>query len=198
MFLADAAAVVATLLATAFLLPQLRKLARTGDPAGVSGTWAALGTVSNAGWFGYMVAKRLWVAAPSAVPILVFYALTLVYLRRAGTNLRGPLWRGALWATLLTGALAYGGWDLLGVILGVSFGIQMTPSVWTAYREHRPSGISPGTWWIGIAEAALWWFYGIAHADVPLTMFGGVYFLGSVVMLARYYTTRRRFSLAST
>ncbi len=195
---ADFAAVAATVLAVAFLVPQLVKLARTGDPAGVSPTWAAVGAVSNAAWFAYLVARRLWVAAPSAVPIFVFYALTLVYLRRAGAPVGGAVRRGLVWAAFLVGAFAVGSWATLGLVLGFSFGAQMVPSVWTAYRSPTPSGISSGTWWIGAVEAVLWFVYGWARADVPLQIFGAVYLAGSTLMLARYYTTRRRFALSTT
>ncbi len=196
MILADAAAVAATVLATVFLVPQLVKLARTKDPAGVSPTWAVIGAVSNTGWFAYMVAERLWFGAPSAVPILVFYVLTAVYLHRAGAPSAGAVWRGLAWASLLVVTLTAGSWEALGLLLGLSFGVQMAPSVWTAYRTRVPSGISPGTWWIGVAEAGLWFVYGRFHADVALQLFGAVYLVGSVLMLVRFYATRRRMTPA--
>ncbi len=197
MIWADLAAVAATILAVAFLVPQLVKLARTGDPAGVSPTWAAIGAVSNAAWFAYLVSQRLWAAAPSALPIIAFYGLTLVYLRRAGAPARGAVWRGMVWASFLAATLVVGSWNALGLVLGFSFGLQMAPSVWTAYRSPVPSGISPGTWWIGVVEAVLWFVYGWARTDVPLQLFGAVYLVGSALMLARYYATRRRFAVAA-
>lgn len=60
--LVNVAAVAATVGTIAFLVPQISKLIRTGDSAGVSTTWAALGLVTNAGWFAYMINQNLWVA----------------------------------------------------------------------------------------------------------------------------------------
>lgn len=197
MVLADAAAVAATILATAFLVPQLVKLARTRDPGGVSPTWAAIGAVSNAAWFAYMLSQRLWVAAPSAVPILAFYILTVAYLRRAGAESRDAVGRAALWAVMLGATLGFGSWSTLGLVLGLSFGLQMVPSVWTAYRSPRPTGISAGTWWIGLTEAVLWFVYGRAYADLPLQVFGLTYLVGSALMLGRYYVTRRRLAISA-
>ena len=53
--LANIAIVAATTMTVVFLVPQMVKLIRTRDSAGVSGTWPALGFVVNVGWFLYMV-----------------------------------------------------------------------------------------------------------------------------------------------
>ena len=34
----------------------------------------------------------------------------------------------------------------LGALLTAAFVLQVTPSLWTAYRTARPTGISSGTW----------------------------------------------------
>ena len=47
--LANVAVVATTVGTIAFLVPQISKLIRTEDSAGVSTTWAALGLVTNAG-----------------------------------------------------------------------------------------------------------------------------------------------------
>ena len=60
--LANVAVVATTVGTIAFLVPQISKLIRTEDSAGVSTTWAALGLVTNAGWFAYMINQNLWVA----------------------------------------------------------------------------------------------------------------------------------------
>ena len=48
--LATIAVVVATILAGLSLIPQILKLVRTRDAAGVSSTWPAIGLVTNAAW----------------------------------------------------------------------------------------------------------------------------------------------------
>ena len=83
------------------------------------------------------------------------------------------------------------------MVLGLSYGVMLTPSVWTAYRTARPSGISPGTWSIGLAEAFLWGYYGMFHADRGIITFAVVGLVGSVLMLLRHNATRRPVEVAA-
>ena len=82
------------------------------------------------------------------------------------------------------------------VALGLAFGVMMFPSLWVAYRTPNPSGIAPGTWWVGIAEALLWGFYGWHHADAGVITFAITALVGSAAMLARYRATRNRAAAA--
>lgn len=52
--------------------------------------------------------------------------------------------------------------------------------------------MSAGTWWIGLTEAILWGYYGGFKEDAGLVTFAVVAGGASVLMLARYYATRRR------
>ena len=72
--LANVAVVAATVGTIAFLVPQISKLIRTGDSAGVSTTWAALGLVTNVGWFAYMINQSLWVAILAPFVTIIAYA----------------------------------------------------------------------------------------------------------------------------
>jgi uncharacterized protein with PQ loop repeat len=193
---ADLSVIAATLLAAVFLVPQVMKLLRTGDTAGVSSTWPALGAVVNVAWFAYLSAQRLWLAVPSTVLMVAFYGTILRLLLRSGRPPIGPLRRGGTAALVLAATGAVAGWEGLGVVLGLSYGVQMAPSIWTAYRTAAPSGISPGTWWIGSVEAGLWGYYGWWHQDLAIAMFAITAALASGLMLARYYATRHRFSPA--
>jgi hypothetical protein len=69
---------------------------------------------------------------------------------------------------------------------------MLAPSIWTAYRTPDPSGVSPGTWWIGLAEALLWGYFGLYHTDAGIITFGVVGIVGSSLMLVRYHTTRNQ------
>ncbi len=194
--LVNVAAVAATVGTIAFLVPQISKLIRTGDSAGVSTTWAALGLVTNAGWFAYMINQSLWVAIPAPLITMVAYALTMWALVRTGRDPRSSYLLGVVWGVLLMATALLAGWTTLGVVLGLSYGVMLTPSVWTAFRTADPSGISPGTWSIGIAEAFLWSYYGWFHSDVGILTFSVVGLVGSLVMLARYHSTRGQVEVA--
>lgn len=189
--LANVAIVAATISTVTFLVPQIVKLVRTGDSAGVSATWPALGFVTNVGWFTYVINQELWAATLAPFVTLVSYAVTLWALARTGRDLRASTIRGVAWTAVLVGSVVFAGWTALGVVLGLSYGVMLAPSIWTAYRTVDPSGISPGTWWIGVAEAFLWGYYGMFHADRGIVTFGIVGLIGCSLMLFRYYSTRQ-------
>lgn len=190
--LANIAVIAATIGTVTFLVPQTVKLIHTRDTEGVSATWPALGFVVNLGWFIYMIAQQLWAATLAPFVTFLSYLVVLWALRRAGRSLRVGAWRAGGWGVLLALVGVIWGWEPLGVALGLSIGVQLSPSVWSAYRSPDPSGVSPMTWWIGFAEALLWGYYGLFHRDAGIVTFGVVATVAAVLMLIRYYSTRPR------
>lgn len=189
--MANIAVILATISTVSFLLPQIAKLVRTGDSDGVSTTWPALGFVINVGWFVYLIAQQLWASIFAPFATFLAYGVTMWALHRTGRDLSVAHIRGTIAAMLLIAIAIIGGWGVLGVFLGISYGVVLTPSLWTAYRTAIPSGISPLTWWIGLFEAMLWGYYGWFHSDQGILTFMVVGVTGSGLMLARYYTTRK-------
>ena len=88
MLTAEAAALVATALALVGALPQLRRLAVTGDTNGVSLTNATLGVGSELGWVAYTLQGSLWSAIPEAALMAVTNLLLARALMRAGDLVR--------------------------------------------------------------------------------------------------------------
>jgi uncharacterized protein with PQ loop repeat len=195
--LANAAVIGASVLTVVFLLPQIVKLIRTGDSNGVSTTWPALGFVTNIGWLAYMISQGFWAAIVAPLVTFISYGVILWALARNGRSLHTSYVRGVVWTGLLVAITGIVGWSALGVFLGFSYGVQLAPSIWAAYQTADPSGISPGTWWIGMAEAFLWGYFGWFHTDLGIVIFGIVGVVGSGLMLMRFYSTRREFQPAS-
>ena len=85
----------------------------------------------------------------------------------------------------------------LGALLTVAFLLQVTPSVWTAYRTVLPTGISSGTWLLILGELTCWMIFGLHTADPRLITLGASGIIVSVLMLARIHRTtgRRRSAL---
>jgi len=184
-------------------LPQIRKLRATGDSAGVSPSWAALTSVNNAAWIAYFTMSRYWTAlVPSSSATLLAGTLAVMLLRRREHGTRqgpqpGPRpGRAAAlisaWAVLLAAAGAVGGRAGLGALLTAAFLLQVTPSVWTAYRTVRPTGISSGTWLLILGELTCWMIFGLHTADPRLITLGASGIIVSVLMLARIHRTARR------
>jgi uncharacterized protein with PQ loop repeat len=177
--------VVATVFAVPQFLPQLLAVWRTGDTAGVSWTWAALTSVSNGGWIVYFGQSRLWTAlVPATAATVLAGFLALLLARRDRVPGRGAA-IVAGWAALLGLAWAIAGRVGLGTVLIVSFILQVTPSVWTAYRTARPSGVSRGTWLLILAELFCWGVYGLHIGDPRLIVLGWTGVAASVLVLVR-------------
>ena len=71
--------------------------------------------------------------------------------------------------------------------------VQVTPSLWTAYRTARPTGISQGTWALVFGELSCWFVFGLWKTDARLITLGATGVLASLLMLARTrHATRQR------
>ena len=92
---------------------------------------------------------------------------------------------GAGWAAVLTLVTAAGGWAALGALLGVAYGIQVAPCIWSAFRVREPTGIALHTWTLSLVEAALWGAYGLTHSDVPIVLYATIGTMSSAAILAR-------------
>lgn len=195
--LATVAVVVATILAGLSLIPQILKLVRTRDAAGVSATWPAIGWVTNAAWCAYLLQAGLWPASISTMLMVVFYAVVMWGLGRAGRSLGPSIGRGAAWTATLVVITLVGGWLALGTVLGFSQFLQVAPAIVTAYRTARPTGIAAATWWIAGTEGVLWGYYGWFHGDAPIMIFAATYVSTSALMLLRYYAVARQPSPSS-
>jgi uncharacterized protein with PQ loop repeat len=189
---ADAAVVVASVLAVGSLMPQTVRLLRTRDVVGVSVLWTALGVVTNLAWFAYALARALWAGAPATLATASVYGFLFLTLVRFGAPARSAVAGGVAWAGLLSAATIVGGWSALGAVLGISYGIQVAPSLWTAWRTYAPTGIAPGTWLLVLVQVLLWGYYGMVEQDWAIKGFALTGIASSLLMLLRWATTRNR------
>ena len=166
-------------------LPQILKLRRTGDTAGVSWSWATLTSINNAAWFGYFMASGYWTASlPSTAASVLAGTVSVLLVRRGAVNRRAIAWICA-WAGLLLAATVLGGRIGLGTLLAAASIVQVTPSLWTAYRTAHPTGISQGTWALVFGELSCWLTFGLWKTDPRLIALGATGVLASLLMLAR-------------
>jgi len=169
-------------------LPQILKLRATGDTAGVSWSWATLTSLNNAAWFVYFMLSGYWTASlPSTAASLLAGTVAVMLVRRGALNRRAIGWIGG-WAGLLVVAGVVGGRVGLGTLLAAASIVQVTPSLWTAYRTAHPTGISRLTWALVFGELSCWMVFGLWKTDARLITLGATGVLASVLMLAR---TRR-------
>jgi hypothetical protein len=170
-------------------VPQIVKLRRTGDTAGLSTPWAVLTGVHNTAWFGYFAASHYWFAlVPSSSAALLggYLGVLLDRRRRMAIAVRLAI---AGWAGLLAVAAAVDR-RLLGAALTGAFVVQVVPAVAAAYRTARPTGIARGTWLLVLGEVSCWGAFGAARGDGPLLVLGVTGVASAGAMLVRAGASR--------
>jgi uncharacterized protein with PQ loop repeat len=189
--LLDYAPIAAAAFAIPQFLPQLLKLRATNDTAGVSWSWATLTGVNNAAWFLYFALASYWTAlVPAASATLLASTLAIMLARRGQARARPAVLIGS-WVALLIAGFTVAGRTGLGTLLTVAFVLQVTPSLWTAYRSAHPTGVAAGTWRLILGELSCWTIFGVHQSDPRLITLGVTGVTASVVMLARIRRTRR-------
>jgi uncharacterized protein with PQ loop repeat len=187
--LLDAAPIAAAAFAIPQFLPQILKLRRTDDTAGVSWSWATLTSVNNAAWLAYFALSAYWTAlVPSSSATVLAGALATMLALRGQARARPAVLIGA-WAALLAAAFTVAGRTGLGTLLTAAFVLQVTPSIWTAYRTAHPTGISRGTWILILGELSCWTIFGVHKSDPRLLILGFTGVAASLLMLARIRRT---------
>ena len=181
----DYTPIVATAFAVPQFLPQILKLRTTSDTAGVSSSWATLTCVNNAAWISYFALEHDWTAlVPSCSATLLSGTLAVLLNRQERVKPRPSILIGT-WATMLVAAYLALGRTGLGALLTAAFAVQVAPSIWTAYRTERPTGISPGTWLLILGELSCWLTFGLYKSDPRLIALGLTGVTASALMLAR-------------
>ena len=178
-------------------LPQLLKLRATDDTAGLSWSWATLTSVNNAAWFAYFTASAYWAAlVPAASAALLAGALAIMLTRRGQARAR-PAVLVSGWVALLVVGVTVAGRAGLGTLLTAAFILQVTPSLWTAYRTAHLTGVAAGTWLLILGELSCWTIFGLYQSDPRLLTLGVTGVTASALMLARIHRTSRTQPLSS-
>jgi hypothetical protein len=164
----DYAPIAATAFAIPQFLPQIRKLRATRDTAGVSWSWATLTCLNNAAWIAYFASEHYWTALiPSSSATALAGTLAILLSIRGQPKLRPAILIGT-WAAMLVTAYLILGRTGLGALLTAAFVVQVAPSIWTAYRTPRPTGISAGTWLLILGELFCRLAFGLHESDPRL------------------------------
>ncbi len=101
------------------------------------------------------------------------------------------------WVALLVAGFTVAGRTGLGTLLTAAFILQVMPSIWTAYRTARPSGVSRGTWMLILSELSCWTIFGVHKADPRLITLGFTRVTASLLMLTRIRRTSEKRTVKS-
>jgi uncharacterized protein with PQ loop repeat len=186
--------VAATVLGSWMAFPQARRIARTRRVDGVSSTWIGVSLAINGWWLAYGLVVGVWALVPvSSVSLLLYGAMAWFYVRSVGRVALPGLARGVFGLGMIPlPFLLIGGWELAGIAVGLSYGVQLLPAVVASLRTTKLSGVSSATWIIAFVEAALWLIYGVGVSDIALTLAGVVGVAMASVILVRLAITGHR------
>ena len=146
----------------------------------------------------YFALSGFWTALVPAISATVLAgALAVMLARRGGGVPRRSAALALAWAALLIAAASLSGRAGLGTALTVAFLLQVTPSVWTAYRADRTTGIAAGTWLLIFGELLCWGIFGIYESDPRLIVLGATGVAASLLVLARVARPRAPRALAA-
>jgi len=186
--------VIATVLGSWMAFPQARRIARTRRVDGVSATWIGVSLAINGWWLTYGSVAGVWALVPVSIISLVLYGVMAFYfVSSAGRTVLPGLALGVFGLGMVPlPFLLIGGWELAGVAVGLSYGVQLLPAVVASMRTSELSGVSSTTWIIALVEAALWLVYGVGVGDMALTLAGLTGVVMASVILARLAVTGHR------
>lgn len=169
--LATVVGLAGTLLAFAYTVPQMRKLARSGSAAGVSVAGLANSTVSGIAWtFFGVVEHEIWVVLPAFLALPGTAGAMLLAWRRGGDRTR--LWLPIVWTLVivtLTALVPVWGSRPIIVALGCSVTLMVVPAAVTAWRSADVSAIAASAWGMLIVDAVLAGAYGLL-ADIDANL----------------------------
>lgn len=186
--------VVATVLGSWMAFPQARRIARTRRVDGVSATWIGVSLVINAWWLAYGLVAGVWALVPvSIISLLLYGVMARFFVLSVGRAAFAGLAFGMFGLGMVPlPFLLIGGWELAGIAVGLSYGVQLLPAVVASLRTSVLSGVSSTTWIIASVESALWLVYGLGVGDVALTLAGLVGVVMASVILVRLAVTGHR------
>ncbi|HEX4902520.1 MAG TPA: SemiSWEET family transporter [Acidimicrobiales bacterium] len=173
---------LAVVLALTHPVPQIVRVVRTRSVAGVSGPTTWIGLVVNVAWVSYGVARGLVPVAVLSGAYVAGYVVVATLLVRRG-NRRG-VGVALLAAAAMAGLTAAGGWAVLGTVLALAVLPQYLPQVVEAWTADDLTGLSPGTYVVGVLDGVVWGGFGLVVADRPLVLYGVVMVSVATAVLA--------------
>jgi len=163
-------------------VPQLVRLVRTRDAAGLSPTSLLVGSVNHTAWSVYLWWAETWgLLAANLVSSVMWYALTVLGLRLVPL---GRSWHVPLAWGLVVLVAGTQGRILLGVVLGVGSLVTFAPQAVRAWTAPSLRGVSVSTWWLLAAQGVGWSVVSLPAGLIGGSIFGVVALLASASVLA--------------
>lgn len=162
--------------------PQLARVHRRRDAAGLAPAAVLSGLVQYLAWNVYAWQGQVWAVLVSNVLATVLYAALAAAAWRAGLRPDRACWAPTALAPVIAVAALVGPGPF-AVALTVGSVVSLVPSVVTAWTAPRTSGLSVATWVITLVNGALFWLLGLGGAPLGVLAYGVVATLGAALVL---------------
>jgi uncharacterized protein with PQ loop repeat len=178
------------------LLPQLVRLAHTGDPTGLSLPALLAGLVNYLAWTFYL-------AGTDSTGLLVGNVLAgVVWVAVTALAVQSLAWSTSclvpvVWALVLLAVVTLAP-GLLGSILGVGSLLVFVPQAVGAWRVPSLSGVSAASWWLLLAQGLVWFGESLPGLLVGGLVFGVVCVTASLSVLCALSVRGPRLAAAAT
>ncbi len=145
---------VITVTGVTLSIPQLLRLLRSRDAAGLSATSLLFGSVNVAAWTLYLADARAWgLVASNVLASLVWFAVVALALRALRPT--WSWWLPAAWLVVLLAVILLDR-PVLGTVLGLGSLLTYTPQALRVWQTDTVSGISAATWVITAVQSIAW------------------------------------------
>ncbi len=186
--------ITANILGAGMIVPQVLRLRRDRTTEGVSAVGAGVGIALNLWWFiyGLQAEGAIGIVPVSIAGVMLYSTIALQLTKLDGRGQLSPIFGGFVGFGFIP-LLPYLFIDLrtTGIALGLLYTVQFTPAALAVIRTTEPVGVSASTWTMGLAEALIWFIYGVIIGDPALTIGGAGGSFFSFVILVRLFLVMR-------
>ncbi len=175
--------VVAFALSAVQVVQMTRSVTTSSDPSGVSSaTWLIL-LAQGVAWVVFGLAEGLW---PSVAinALLVMMALLVVLKLLPGRPFGVVLVAGGAMATICALLAAGGSTPLVGWIAAACAIVAFIPQATALARTRDTSGLSLGSWTIGLVGVTCWLLYGIGLGTTQIVVSSVPPLVCSIIIVA--------------
>lgn len=166
--IASIAAYIGMTLSASASLPQLTRLVRTGDLAGLSSMTWTLSSCSFMAWVAYGFTLPMFAHVPGNLVSAVLSTAILTVMIRRGTRPARILALAGVIAGAGVAAFALIGPPALGWLAYATGAVRSLPQLVTASRSPSTAGLSASTWMLSGSSGVFWMVYAYLSGDHPV------------------------------
>ncbi|NYG55981.1 hypothetical protein [Nocardioides perillae] len=169
--LLTAAGAATVVTSTVLHAPQLARVHRQRDAAGLAPASLLSGLVQYAAWNVYAWQGQAWSVLVSNLVATVLFVALAAAAWCAGLRPDRACWLPTAWTPVVVAGALHGP-GAFALALTVGSALTLAPSVLTAWTAPRTTGLSVSSWVLCLVNGALFWLLGLGGAPVGVLAYG--------------------------